>query len=168
MKQMIFEFNSAKCISCGACTVACMDQNDIDPESQVPFRHVQTIEKVENDKMTFTNISLACMHCSDAPCVQACPTGCLGKDADTGLTVYDNSKCIGCHSCMMACPFGAPTFTPQGKMTKCNGCITRLENGLEPACVRVCPFDALKLIPVEDAFENRWNSIMRRIEAMAK
>lgn len=164
MKQMMFEFNAAMCVSCGACTVACMDQNDIDPNSQAPFRHVQTIEKNKNEKVVFSNISMACMHCSDAPCIEACPTGCLRKDPDTGLTVYDNNKCIGCHSCAMACPFGAPAFTVQGKMTKCGGCAVRLENGLEPACVRVCPFDALKLVPAKDELENRWERIMERIE----
>lgn len=168
MKQMIFDFNSSKCISCGACTVACMDQNDISPDRQVPFRHIQTLEKSENKRVVFTNISIACMHCSDAPCVQACPTGCLYKDLDSGLTIYDNSRCIGCHSCMMACPFGAPAFTEEGKMTKCDGCAARLENGLEPACVRVCPFDALKLIPVEDADENQYHRVMERIESIVK
>lgn len=168
MKQMMFEFNSAVCISCGACAVACMDQNDIDPDSQMPFRHIQTLERTENGKVTFRNISTSCMHCSDAPCVQACPTGCLYKETDTGLTLYDNSKCIGCHSCVMACPFGAPAFTALGKVAKCNGCAVRLENGLEPACVRVCPFDALKLIPAESASENQWYTVMEEIESMVK
>ena len=92
------------------CAVACMDQNDTDPEVQLPFRHVQVIEKVKERETVFTNVSIACMHCSDAPCVQACPAGCLYKDEATGLTLYDNNKCIGCHSCVMACPFGAPVF----------------------------------------------------------
>ncbi len=168
MKQMIFDFNPAKCISCGACMVACMDQNDIKPDCQVPFRHIQTLEKSENERAVFTSISIACMHCSDAPCVQACPTGCLYKDLDSGLTVYDNTRCIGCHSCIMACPFGAPSFTQEGKMTKCDGCAVRLENCLEPACVRACPFDALKLTPAGDVAENRWERVMERIETMIK
>lgn len=164
MKQMMFDFDSEKCVSCGACTVACMDQNNIDPNTMVPFRHVHTLEWQEAGKTVFTNLSMACMHCTDAPCIQACPVGCLRKDEETGLTVYDNAGCIGCHSCAMACPFGAPTFTPLGKMVKCDGCVTRLANGLEPACVRVCPFDALKLVPVEEAKENQWDRIMKRIE----
>lgn len=163
MKQVMFSFDSERCISCGACVVACMDQNDIDPETQVPFRHVHTLETMTEERTFFTNLSMSCMHCTDAPCVQACPVGCLSKDPETGLTVYDNASCIGCHSCVMACPFGAPTFTAQGKMVKCDGCRCRQENGLEPACVRVCPFDALKMVPVENVRENHWNSVLQRI-----
>lgn len=59
MKQVMFELDSEKCISCGACAVACMDQNDIDPEVQVPFRHVHTLETVENGNVFYTNISMA-------------------------------------------------------------------------------------------------------------
>lgn len=168
MKQMMFEFDSSKCISCGACAVACMDQNDIDVEVQVPFRHVHVLESIHDGTTEYATLSMACMHCADAPCVQACPAGCIKKDPETGLTVYDNTSCIGCHSCVMACPFGAPTFNTKGKMVKCDGCITRLENGLEPACVRGCPFDALKLVPVENVQQNQWNNVLKRIEKIAQ
>lgn len=164
MKQMMFVLDTEKCISCGACAVACMDQNDIDPQVQVPFRHVHIIESTTmDDRPFYVTQSMACMHCADAPCVLACPAGCLKKDPETGLTIYDNTNCIGCHSCVMACPFGAPSFTEKGKMTKCDGCVVRLENGLEPACVRVCPFSALKLTPAAEVSENCWNNILNRI-----
>jgi len=78
--------------------------------------------------------------------VAACPSGCLYKDEETGLTLFNTQYCIGCHSCSMACPFGAPTFGPDGKMKKCDGCINRIKAGLEPACVRGCTFGALMLV----------------------
>ena len=79
------------------------------------------------------------MHCVDAPCISACPVGCLSKDPETGFTVYDNTNCIGCKSCAMACPFGAPRYRKSdGKMVKCDGCNIRVKNGLEPACVKSC------------------------------
>ena len=60
------------------------------------------------------------------------------------------SGCIGCHSCAMACPFGAPSFNAQGKMVKCHGCYVRLQYGLQPACVRVCPTGALRMVTEEE------------------
>ena len=90
------------------------------------------------------------MHCDNAPCVTACPSGCLYKDPETGLTLYNTQYCIGCHSCAMACPFGAPTFGPDGKMRKYDGCIDRLRAGLEPACVRSCTFGALQLVKADE------------------
>ena len=87
--------------------------------------------------------AIACMHCPDAPCVAACPSACIAKDPETNLTIFDNTNCIGCHSCAMACPFGIPSFNEEGKMQKCDGCAVRIQNGLEPACVRACPAGAL-------------------------
>ena len=139
------DLDMEKCSACGACAVACMDQNDIDPRVRAPFRSVFCIDKEEDGALRPGYASLACMHCSDAPCIPACPSACLRKDEDTGFTVYDNGNCIGCHSCAMACPFGVPTFNQEGKMEKCDGCAVRVAHGMEPACVRVCPTGALKL-----------------------
>lgn len=150
----MFILDKRKCVGCSACAVACMDQNDIDVAAgDRPFRQCFTLESGPNpeDKMTF--MSLACMHCEDAPCIQSCPSGCLKKDPETGFTIYDNTNCIGCHSCAMACPFAAPTYNKEGKMEKCDGCLTRVKHGLEPACVRVCPFGALQLVEKEE-YEN--------------
>ena len=140
--KILFEFDEKKCSACGACAVACMDQNDVDVAAgQEHYRKVYQYES--GDDMVC--ISIACLHCPDAPCVTACPVGCLYKDPATGLTRYDTTHCIGCHSCAMACPFGAPAFGADGKMRKCDGCVERLRAGEEPACVRVCPTGALSL-----------------------
>ena len=91
------------------------------------------------------------MHCNDAPCIAACPVGCLSKDPETGFTVYDNTNCIGCKSCAMACPFSAPRYrASDGKMVKCDGCNERVKNGLQPACVRACSFGALTCVTEEE------------------
>ena len=142
--KILFEFDEKKCSACGACAVACMDQNDVDVAAgQEHYRKVYQYES--GDDMVC--ISIACLHCPDAPCVTACPVGVLYKDGETGLTLYDNTNCIGCHSCAMACPFGAPSFNDEGKMVKCDGCVERLRQGLIPACVRVCPTGALTCVP---------------------
>ena len=91
------------------------------------------------------------MHCEDAPCIAACPAGCISKDPETGFTIYDNTNCIGCKSCAMACPFGAPRYRKSdGKMVKCDGCNIRVKNGLQPACVRACSFGALTCVTEEE------------------
>ena len=169
--KMILDLDMEKCVACGACAVACMDQNDIDVTHGVsPFRTVFTVEEKGALKTKFAYLSMACMHCADAPCVKACPAGCIQKDPVTNLTVYDNTNCIGCHSCAMACPFGAPSFSEEGKMIKCDGCITRLENGLEPACVRVCPFDALHMYTQEEYEQVQKERSLHRVteEILAK
>ena len=147
--KLLLDLDTHRCSACGACAIACMDQNDIDPRETAPFRSAFCVETCtgEGDKRTY--LSMACMHCADAPCVPACPSACLAKDAETGFTLYDNQNCIGCHSCAMACPFGVPSFNSQGKMEKCDGCSVRLAHGMEPACVRVCPTGALRVYTEE-------------------
>ena len=103
------------------------------------------------------------MHCADAPCVLACPSGCLRKDPHTALTLYDNTNCIGCHSCSMACPFGAPKFDALGKMVKCDGCFVRLEHGLQPACVKGCPFSAISMSTEEEYLSRKQESSLKKL-----
>lgn len=147
--KLYLDLDMEKCSACGACAVACMDQNDIDPDSELPFRNVFCVDRWDSAGVESVCASLSCMHCADAPCVPACPSACLAKDAETGFTLYDNQNCIGCHSCAMACPFGVPSFNREGKMEKCDGCSVRLAHGMEPACVRVCPTGALRVCTEE-------------------
>ncbi len=133
------------CSGCGACAVACMDQNDIYPEKGQPaFRRIYRIEEGEFPEARIEYIPAACMHCEDSPCVIGCPTGAIIKDDRTGAVIINKELCIGCHSCALACPFGVPRYDQDEKMQKCDLCMERVEKGLEPACVRVCPMGALK------------------------
>lgn len=142
----VISFDPERCIACGACAVACMDQNDVLPqEGQPALRRAFITEPKDEIQGHLGYFSAACEHCEDAPCIAACPAGCIYKDGETGFTVFDNANCIGCRSCAMACPHGAPTIGLDGKMLKCNGCNERVKAGLLPACVAVCPFDALSL-----------------------
>ena len=142
--KMIFDLDMDRCCACGACAVACMDQNDIEITEEHPLRKVFAMEGTNGHAY----ISVACMHREDAPCIAACPVGCLSKD-ERGLTVYDSTSCIGCHSCAMACPYGIPSFGENGKMIKCDGCYVRVHHGMLPACVKACPVKALQLVDTE-------------------
>ncbi|NLF15511.1 MAG: 4Fe-4S dicluster domain-containing protein, partial [Anaerolineaceae bacterium] len=93
--------------------------------------------------VTRTFVSMSCLHCGDPACASVCPTGAITKRAEDGIVVVDQDKCIGCHYCFYACPFGVPQYGPDGKMYKCDFCLDRLEEGKEPACVATCPTGAL-------------------------
>ncbi len=140
---ILFDFDEKKCSACGACAVACMDQNDVDVRGgQRPYRRIVQYES----RGEFVSISIACLHCPEAPCAGVCPAGCLYKDGDTGLVRYDTAACIGCRACAAACPYDALSFRPSGegeRMEKCHGCLERIEAGLPPACVLSCPTGAL-------------------------
>ena len=165
--KMIIDLDMDRCVGCGACSVACMDQNDFQAgQAEKPFRVAASLEQTVKGSLALTGISMACMHCADAPCIKACPCGCITKDGDTGFTVYDTTYCIGCHSCAMACPFGAPSFGADGKMVKCDGCVERVKHGLLPACVKVCPFDALRIYTEEEYQTAKVSKSAHRIAAM--
>jgi anaerobic dimethyl sulfoxide reductase subunit B (iron-sulfur subunit) len=145
-----------RCKGCGACISACMDQNDIYPEKGQPaFRTIFQVEQGRSPDVKIYYLSMACQHCEDSPCVMACPTGAITRDEKTQAVVVNQEICIGCHSCALACPFGVPRYDSAGKMQKCNLCIERVAYGLQPACVRVCPFQALRFEPINTIQEER-------------
>jgi len=138
-----------RCSGCGACVVACMDQNDIFPEKGQPaFRRIYQVEDGQYPDASIRYVSIACLHCEDSPCVIACPTGAIKKDKKTKAVIVNRDLCIGCHSCALACPFGVPRYDSEDKMQKCNLCAERVEFGLQPACVKVCPVQALRFEPI--------------------
>ena len=145
------QFDPERCVACGACTVACMDQNDILMQEGVDLHEDHFIRKTYTTEVEMDGavqigyFSTACQHCDNAPCIAVCPADCLFKDPGTGFVVYDTTDCIGCRRCYMACPHEAVLFGKDGKMVKCDGCSERVKAGLLPACVAVCPFDALVL-----------------------
>ncbi len=160
MARMKFLCDAERCIECNGCVTACKQEHDV--PWGVNRRRVVTInDGVPGER----SISVACMHCSDAPCMAVCPVDCFYKTTE-GVVLHDKDLCIGCGYCFYACPFGAPQF-PQtgafgvrGKMDKCTFCAggpepdgspeefakygrNRLSEGKLPACAEMCSTKAL-------------------------
>ena len=136
-----FVIDQRKCIGCHACTVACKEENGVPLGA---FRTwVKYVEKgsYPNTRRYFS--VLRCNHCDNAPCVTICPTVALYRRPD-GIVDFDGDRCIGCKSCMQACPYDALYIDPNtNTAAKCHYCAHRIEVGLEPACVIVCPEQAI-------------------------
>jgi anaerobic dimethyl sulfoxide reductase subunit B len=152
--QFGFSFDVSRCSGCMACVVACMDQNDLS-EDGPSFRQVTKLEKGAYPLAEIHFVSLACFHCTDAPCVKVCPRGAIFRDPDKGVIQVDETLCIGCRTCAMVCPFGAPQFPNSDIMKKCNRCAERVACDMEPACVRTCPTKALGFGPMEKLSQQR-------------
>lgn len=137
-KRYGFVIDVSRCIDCRACLVACSVEND------VPMNHTRIWVKDAGIQGTFPNlkrmfIPYNCMHCENPPCIEVCVSGATYKDAETGLVLVDQDACIGCRFCVEACPYDARyTDERRGVVDKCNGCIQRVERGLQPACVATC------------------------------
>lgn len=144
-----FVIDNRKCIGCHACTTACKSEHEV--PVGVNRTWVKQVEKGEFPDTRRLFSVMRCNHCTDAPCVEICPTEALFFRED-GIVDFDKDRCIGCKSCMQACPYDALYIDPATKTAaKCNYCAHRIDVGLEPACVNVCPEHAIISGDMEDA-----------------
>jgi Fe-S-cluster-containing dehydrogenase component/formate-dependent nitrite reductase membrane component NrfD len=143
-----FAIDQRTCIGCHACTVACKVEHNV-PVGK--FRTwVKYVEKGEYPTTTREMGVMRCNHCTNAPCVKACPTQALFI-RDDGIVDFDNERCIGCKTCMQACPYDAIYIDDETHTAaKCNFCAHRIDNGLEPACVQVCPTQSIWMGDIDD------------------
>lgn len=148
MTRYAFLIDQDTCIGCHACTVACKAEHDV--PLGVNRTWVKYIERgAFPDTRRFFSVN-RCNHCDDAPCVSICPTTALFR-RDDGIVDFDDSSCIGCKSCMNACPYDALFVNPETQTVhKCNFCTQRVEVGLEPSCVVVCPTQSIIAGDIED------------------
>jgi formate dehydrogenase iron-sulfur subunit len=159
MVEKVELIDVSRCIGCRGCQVACKQWNELSagttkntgtyqnpPDLQANtwtlVRYMEVSDKAGGVKWLFQKDG--CMHCTDATCVNLCPAS-ARFHTDSGAVGTDNEKCVGCQSCVVACPFGKPRYSEEtNKAYKCKLCTERVQNNLPPACVKACPTGALR------------------------
>ncbi len=165
-----FFTDTSVCIGCKACEVACKEWNGVpdDPLGLTGesydnsgalganrWRHVAFIEqeRVVDDGFQWLMSSDVCKHCTEAGCLDGCPTGAIFR-TEFGTVVIQEDVCNGCGYCVVACPFGVIDRRERdGRAFKCTMCYDRLKDGLEPACAKACPTASIQFGPLDELRE---------------
>lgn len=150
------------CVGCRNCEWACKDAHNLSAgnlESYENRKILETKRRPDINALTVVNeyshgknsnlpldVKVQCMHCDHPACVSACIVGAFSKE-ENGTVIWDTDKCIGCRYCMAACPFQIPAFEYDKAINpfimKCDFCFNRTKEGKLPACVGICPVEAL-------------------------
>ena len=155
-----------RCIGCHACSTACKSEN------QVPVGVNRTYVKhvdVGRFPQTLRAFQVTrCNQCAEPPCCEACPTAAMYQRPD-GIVDFDKRICIGCKACIAACPYDAIFVNPEDKAAeKCNFCAQRIDVGLEPACVVVCPTEAIVVGDLNDPSSRVGEMVGREVVAVRR
>ncbi|MFC1905460.1 FAD-dependent oxidoreductase [Chloroflexota bacterium] len=168
MAQYGFLIDLSRCIGCNACLISCKQWHDI-PPGPIKWMRVYQWEKGAFPDIELRILPIPCFHCENPVCTDACPNHAIYKEESWGAVLVDYEKCTGTRECWRACPYGAPQFEsdqPGTKMSKCNMCIDRLQQGLTPICVLSCSMRALEFGPIDELMEKYGN--LRLLEDMPK
>lgn len=156
MGDYLIYTDTQKCIACHACEIACKSKNHV-PVGATLGKIVVMGPKLINGKPKMAALFVPCFHCEDAWCMHACPVEAIRKRSRDGLVHILADLCVGCKSCILACPWHIPQWNAAvGKAMKCDLCMDRIDIGQEPACVSACPTGALQFgEPAELSHQSR-------------
>ena len=155
-----------RCLGCKSCELACAVEHS---ESKNLYQAIRE-STVPRARLTVAQgegfaVPLQCRHCEDAPCMEVCPRGALHRADPDSPVVIDHDLCIGCHWCVLACPFGVINFDRNGRtITKCDQCFERVERGELPACVSACPSRALGFKTIDEVVAEKRQAYLLQIE----
>lgn len=161
MSNYRLSLDEKRCITCKACEAICKVIHDTVPGislgrlltdgPQVIASFPGTTETDNNPQVVLHAHFRACLHCPKPHCVESCPSGALMRREKDGLVLVREYDCTGCGSCQEACPHHLLWTDPRnGKTVKCDFCYERLDEGLQPACVTVCPTQALWVLDLKN------------------
>lgn len=130
--------DSDKCIGCLACEVSCKTNKTLGVGPALCKNNLVGPVKL-NDAPRVRFVFMPCFHCEEPWCLKVCPSGAIKKRSSDGIVYIEPAACIGCKSCITACPWGSCQWNPQtNKAIKCDYCMNRIDAGLKPACVTKC------------------------------
>ena len=144
------------CVGCRLCEVYCIAahssyKNDLIKAFKRSY--IRPVPRIVVEERKPISFGLQCRHCEEPECVKGCITGAMQQDPETGIVTNDEARCIGCWTCILACPYGVimRDYREKKVAAKCDFCI---ENGGEPACVQNCPNEALYIGDVRESCDD--------------
>lgn len=150
MKKNIMVVDLDRCIGCKACQVACKMENGVAlGSSRIKVPAIGPTGIYPDLEMYF--LPSMCQQCEEPPCVKVCPTGASYIRSEDGLVLVEKEKCIGCKSCLRACPYEVNFFNNEMRIAdKCTLCVHLTDQGELPACVKICAGSALLFGDIND------------------
>ncbi len=157
--------DSSKCIGCLACEVSCKSNKNLGPGPSL-CKNMATEFTSQGGLPRVRFVFMPCFHCEEPWCLSVCPTGAVQKRSSDGIVFIDPKLCIGCKSCILACPWGAVQWNPENKTAvKCDYCKDRLDAGLKPACVTKCLTQCLSFGSASELPDDRRQRFLKAVAA---
>jgi len=167
-KIIVVDIN--RCMGCHSCELACAVAHSRSKDLvKALYEENPQAPKIILEHFDDKSFPIHCRHCEDAPCIVVCPSKAMSRQSKNDPVVLDRDKCIGCHACIIVCPFGVIKKDRNGKsLIKCDLCFERLEAGENPACVEACPTGAIKFITIEEATKAKRKDILKKYKVIIK